>query len=54
MTTPIQTTISLGVTAWNEEMADGEEMARAADLALYQAKQQGRNRVVITREDMVL
>jgi diguanylate cyclase (GGDEF)-like protein len=51
--TPIQTTISLGVAAWSEDMADGEEMTRAADLALYQAKQQGRNRVVVTRDDGV-
>jgi diguanylate cyclase (GGDEF)-like protein len=52
--TPIQTTISLGVAAWSEEMADGEEMTRAADLALYQAKQQGRNRVVTKRENVPL
>ena len=52
--TPIQTTISLGVAAWNEDMADGEEMTRAADLALYQAKQQGRNRVVVTRDNGVI
>ena len=51
---PIQTTISLGVAAWSEDMADGEEMTRAADLALYQAKQQGRNRVVVTRDEAVL
>jgi two-component system cell cycle response regulator len=47
---PIQTTISLGVAAWSDSMSDGEEMTKAADLALYQAKQKGRNKVVVNKE----
>lgn len=47
---PIKTTISLGVAAWSGSMTDGEEMTKAADVALYRAKQQGRNRVVINEE----
>ena len=41
----IQASISLGVAAWNEHMTTGEDMTRAADRALYQAKQNGRDRV---------
>jgi len=41
----IQASISLGVAAWNEHMTAGEDMTRAADRALYQAKQNGRDRV---------
>ncbi len=47
---PVKTTISLGVAAWSGSMTDGEEMTKAADIALYRAKQQGRNRVVINKE----
>jgi diguanylate cyclase (GGDEF)-like protein len=39
-------TISLGVSTYRETMQDDEELIRAADTALYQAKQRGRNRVV--------
>lgn len=38
-------TISLGVSSFNEEVADKESLIKMADNALYQAKQNGRNRV---------
>jgi len=43
----IKTTVSLGVASWSEEMTSGEDMTKAADRALYRAKQLGRNRVEI-------
>ncbi len=43
----IHTTISLGVASWHGDMSSGEDMTKAADRALYRAKQQGRNRVEI-------
>jgi len=43
----VQTTISLGVASWHENMSSGEDMTKAADRALYRAKQNGRNRVEI-------
>jgi len=43
----IQTTISLGVASWHEDMSSGEDMTKAADRALYRAKQRGRDRVEI-------
>lgn len=45
----IQITISLGVASWNENMSTGEDMTKAADRALYQAKKNGRNRVEIEK-----
>ncbi|MBE0586103.1 MAG: diguanylate cyclase, partial [Desulfofustis sp.] len=41
----IRVTISCGVATWNKTMRDGEDMTKAADQALYQAKRCGRNRV---------
>lgn len=40
-------TISLGVACFPEHGKTGEEVIRAADTALYQAKNEGRNRVVV-------
>jgi len=38
-------TISVGVASFPRDAADPDELVRKADLALYEAKQQGRNRV---------
>jgi diguanylate cyclase (GGDEF)-like protein len=42
----IRTTISAGVALYPDHGMTGDDVLRAADLALYQAKGQGRNRVI--------
>lgn len=44
-------TFSAGVAEWNQEMSI-EAMVRLADEAMYQAKRQGRNRVMISQPSM--
>jgi len=46
-TPPQEVTASFGVAAWSEELTDAEILMKAADDALYRAKQNGRNRVEI-------
>jgi len=41
---PIRVTISVGVAGYGEELSSGQSLIQAADQALYQAKQAGRNR----------
>lgn len=48
----IHYTISLGVGTWNKESQSIEHLITAVDTALYQAKNQGRNRVVIAHKTM--
>lgn len=43
-------TISLGVAQWPVQVGDAAQVLKAADHALYQAKQTGRNRVVVAGE----
>ena len=43
--TRMDVTISLGVAEWNESFESGEDIVRAADQKLYEAKRTGRNRV---------
>jgi len=43
----IQVTISIGVSSYNKEDREPETLYKHADLALYKAKEEGRNRVVI-------
>jgi diguanylate cyclase (GGDEF)-like protein len=43
---PINITISLGIASLTPGVSSAEEMLHAADIALYQAKLQGRNKVV--------
>jgi diguanylate cyclase (GGDEF)-like protein len=39
-------TVSIGLAEFGEPISDGRELYGAADAALYEAKRQGRNRVV--------
>ena len=41
---PVRVTISAGVAGFSDELSSGESLIHAADQALYQAKQAGRNR----------
>ncbi len=45
--TSITATLSMGIACYPQDGASIEELTRCADLALYQAKEQGRNRVVL-------
>ena len=40
----IRVTISAGVAGYSDELSSGQSLIQAADQALYQAKQAGRNR----------
>jgi len=46
----MQTTVSLGVAAFPVDGSSGEEILICADRALYQAKQDGRNRVSVFKD----
>lgn len=43
-------TASLGVATFPQHGLDGEELIRAADAAMYRAKREGRNRVVVAQD----
>ncbi len=45
--TPLRLTCSAGVTFYPEDMADADGLLRHADLALYAAKEQGKDRIVV-------
>ena len=45
----IRTTVSVGLCTLNGSIADSEGLLKAADTALYRAKQEGRNRVCVYR-----
>ena len=47
--TPMQLTISLGVTAMHPEIQSSEALIKKADDALYEAKRTGRNKVIAMR-----
>jgi diguanylate cyclase (GGDEF)-like protein len=50
--TNIRATVSIGIAGYPEEGSSSEELIRCADLALYRAKAQGRNCVVLYTDDM--
>jgi diguanylate cyclase (GGDEF)-like protein len=43
-------TVSLGVAHWPETADDIEKVLKQADVALYQAKQTGRNKVCVATD----
>lgn len=43
----IPVTMSLGVAQWSEGMTSGEQLVKAADIKLYEAKNSGRNKVAM-------
>ncbi len=45
---PLQVTISIGVAGYNDEMKCPEDLIEAADVALYRAKRNGRDRVEVS------
>jgi diguanylate cyclase (GGDEF)-like protein/putative nucleotidyltransferase with HDIG domain len=51
---PIRATISIGVSVYPEDGADPNEIIHQADLAVYRAKLQGRNRVLPASSEPVL
>ena len=44
---PLKVTLSCGVAAWDPGSSSWEEIVKAADVALYRAKNEGRNRVCV-------
>lgn len=44
----IQITVSIGITQYNERLKDFDHMMKIADKALYRAKSNGRNQIIIT------
>jgi len=51
---PIHVTVSLGVASFPRDGHDANELVHQADLAVYRAKIQGRNRVVDASDELVL
>ena len=44
-------TLSIGIAMWNKELVDLEGLTKAADQAMYQAKNSGRNQVIVYSAD---
>jgi len=44
-------TLSIGIAMWNKELLDLEGLTKAADQAMYQAKNSGRNQVIVYNAD---
>jgi diguanylate cyclase (GGDEF)-like protein len=47
-------TFSVGVATWPDDGSSGQDLIRKADEALYRAKQTGRNRVCLAREEKMV
>lgn len=47
---PIKFTVSIGIKEWDDQISSVDEWLNLADKALYQAKQQGRNRIVFSND----
>ncbi|MFH0976477.1 MAG: diguanylate cyclase [Spirochaetota bacterium] len=45
--TNTEVTISIGIAMWHKDMANIQSLIASADTALYKAKQEGRNRVIL-------
>lgn len=45
-------TISIGIAMWHDELTNIEGFVKAADQAMYQAKENGRNQVVVYKETL--
>ncbi|MCX7829979.1 MAG: GGDEF domain-containing protein, partial [Acidobacteria bacterium] len=45
VSTPLRVTISIGVASFPEHGKEQKELLRIADIALYRAKQAGKNRI---------
>jgi diguanylate cyclase (GGDEF)-like protein/putative nucleotidyltransferase with HDIG domain len=53
-TEPIRATISIGVSAFPKDAGNAQELIHQADLAVYRAKLQGRNRVLAANSEALL
>jgi diguanylate cyclase (GGDEF)-like protein/putative nucleotidyltransferase with HDIG domain len=51
---PIRVTVSMGIASYPRDGSDANELVHQADLAVYRAKLQGRNRVVDSSEESLL
>src|SRR5207237_8736475 len=51
---PIRATVSIGVAGFPRDGSDANELIHHADLAVYRAKLQGRNRVLAASSEPVL
>ena len=51
---PIRATVSIGVASYPADASNGQELIYRADVAAYRAKAQGRNRVVVSSDELSL
>ena len=50
---PVRATISIGVAGYPKDATDAQELVHQADLAVYRAKLQGRNRVLAATDELL-
>jgi diguanylate cyclase (GGDEF)-like protein/putative nucleotidyltransferase with HDIG domain len=51
---PVRATISIGVAGFPKDATDAQELVHQADLAVYRAKLQGRNRVLAATDELLV